>query len=615
MWLSLLFVALAFAITMAQGRQGLFSAFITTVLTICCAATAFGTYEWVAIQWLAPYWKPDYALPIALGAIFGVPLVLLRLAFDRLIRRACLLPAWLDRVGGGVCGLVTAMMMVGVVGVCVQMIPFADGSILGYSRFAVANQEAQRAPGATAPDPNVEERELWLTPDRFVAGIAFVLADGIFSGKEGFYKHNPDLVQTIGWVGAAHHEVSRYAAPGSISIVRTRPVPVVYRMTPDTSREGGSPQFEEQPPNAGKRFQMVRVRLRAEARDLRRSHIFTLRQFRLVGQDEEGGAYRQCYPIAIQQEEGDVPNRHVRYKKRAGQFWPVIDERLSPRAGNNDEVEVVFELPVGFKPAFLEYKREARVTVSFDRTASGGRDSERAERPSSPGADRAAPSRTPAEQPTTVTSSETPRTAETAPGGRRRRRGNVRTVTTGSGGSRFSEDMPLTMRSYQQLNNVEISRGALVSGHLLGEVGQQADGTNQAVSKFRVPRDKRLLQLNVQRLRSGSAFGQALSLAIATVQNYTVMDEGGNRYLVAGKYAVASVRGRKIVEVQYFSEPVGSIGGMGKFRRIDEKNLKADDEFILLFLVDPGVRIVSFSTGGSASRQDDLTSENLIAPP
>ena len=57
------------------------------------------------------------------------------------------------------------------------------------------------------------------------------------------------------------------------------------------------------------------------------------------------------------------------------------------------------------------------------------------------------------------------------------------------------------------------------------------------------------------------------------------------------------------------------VGGIGKFQRIDEKNLKADDEFILLFLVDPGVRIVSFSAGGSASRQDNLTSENLIAPP
>ena len=101
MWLSLVLAGLVIAIAITQGTQGLYSAFVMTVLTVCCAAAAFGTYEWVAIHWLAPYWKPDYALPISLGVVFGVPLVLLRLLFDRVIRRACLLPAWVDRVGAG----------------------------------------------------------------------------------------------------------------------------------------------------------------------------------------------------------------------------------------------------------------------------------------------------------------------------------------------------------------------------------------------------------------------------------------------------------------------------------------------------------------------------------
>ena len=66
--------------------------------------------------------------------------------------------------------------------------------------------------------------------------------------------------------------------------------------------------------------------------------------------------------------------------------------------------------------------------------------------------------------------------------------------------------------------------------------------------------------------------------------------------------------------MQYFSEPVGSIGGIGEFTRVNEKNLKSDDTFVLLFLVDPGARIVSFSTGGAASRKDDLTGSRLVAP-
>lgn len=603
MWLSIVFAGLVIAIAITQGTQGLYSAFVMTVLTICCAAAAFGTYEWVAIHWLAPNWKPDYALPVSLGVVFGVPLVLLRLLFDRVIRRACLLPAWVDRVGGGVFGLITGLTMVGIVAVCVRMIPFSDGAILGHSRVTVVNQSLRRTPGATPPAADAEERELWLTPDRFAAGLASVLSDGVFSGKESFYKHNPDLIQTIGWVAAAHAEVSRYAPPGSISIARVERVDVVYKMTPGDSRRDEPPEYEEEPPKAGHEFQMIRVKLRNEARDIRKSHNFTLRQFRLVGQSDKGGI-RQYHPIAIQQEENDLRNRHIRYRKQGRKFWPVIDEMYVPREGNNNEVEIVFELPTGFKASFLEYKREARAAVTFER-----RKSQADARSSSGRRDRTVPT------PTAAASLSRASSDAGAPrGSGRRRGGRVRTVTANRGGSRFSNDLPITMRSYRRLKNAEISRGALVGGHLVGDVDRQASGTDPLVSKFDVPRDKRLLQLNVGRLKARSALGRAISFAVATVQNYFVQDANGRRYKVVGKYAVATVGGRKVMEIQYFGNRVGSIGGIGKFSRINEKNLKRDDEFLLLFLVDPGARIVSFSTGGSASRSDDLTDENITAP-
>ena len=66
--------------------------------------------------------------------------------------------------------------------------------------------------------------------------------------------------------------------------------------------------------------------------------------------------------------------------------------------------------------------------------------------------------------------------------------------------------------------------------------------------------------------------------------------------------------------MQYFPDQAGTMGGLGKFDRIDEKKLKKDDDIVLLFLVDPGAEIVTFNTGGSASRADDLRSQNLKAP-
>jgi hypothetical protein len=119
---------------------------------------------------------------------------------------------------------------------------------------------------------------------------------------------------------------------------------------------------------------MVRVKLSDRARDERRNHTFTLRQFRLVGRRPGEDSYEQYFPIAIQQEDKDDPtNRHIRYKNFGGTFAPVIDQKYAPRDGNHQEVEIVFEIPSAFRPAFLEYKREARVAVSFEKPRAAGR--------------------------------------------------------------------------------------------------------------------------------------------------------------------------------------------------------------------------------------------------
>jgi hypothetical protein len=618
MWLSLFFLGLVFAVAIRQGTQGLFSSFVMLVLTVCCAAAAFGTYEWVAVNLLAPHWKPDYALPIALGAIFGVSLLLLRLLFDRLVTRAPLLPAWVDRVGGSVCGLMVGLIMVGTAATCLQMIPFGNGSILGYRRVIVVDRAERRNPDAQPGESDAEEGELWLTPDRFAAGLASVLSSGIFSGEASFGQLNPNLIQSIGWVGAAHAEVSRFAPPRSISIVRAQTLQFVYKFTPGDDRQGVAPTYEPQQPRAGHEFRMVRVGLRNEARDERKSHVFTLRQFHVVGRSADG-VYEQYHPIALQQEDAeDLTNRHIQTKMSGRRFWPLTHDRFSPRTGNNNEVEIVFELPTGFTPTFLEYKRLARVALSFDETATiadaGRRRSRRAEEPASTEVVQSVSDRPASLSDSDRSTADASKTSGTTKRSRRRRGARSRGVAAGSGPSRFGDGLPITMRSYQRFKNAEISRGALIDGHIVGAADDQANGTNPPVSRFDVPRDKRLLQLNVSRLKARSAYGRALSQAVTTVQNYFVMDDRGRRYSIIGKYAIATVGGRRVIEVLYFSSPTGSIGGLGKFNRIDERKLKPDDRFALLFLVDPGARIVSFSTGGAASRQDDLAADNLVAP-
>ncbi len=606
MWLSLLLFVLIMSVVVFQAAQGLYSALIMTVLTICCAGAAYGVHEWVAIHWLATWWKADYALAVALGLTFGVPLLVLRVAIDQLLPRACLLPAWVDRLGGGACGVITGLILVGVIATCLQLIPF-NTKVLDYARLPIGIRDKEEGgPNPEPPDPDAGESELFMRPDRFAVAVASMLSDGIFSGPHSLARENPDLIQAIGWLNTVPSEVSRYAPPGSISVVETRAVQSVHKYTPGTGsrRNRTSGEYDSERPKPNHEFQMVRVELKAKARDTRKSHFFTLTQFRLVGRESTGGVLQQYYPIAIQQDnlpdDGDTTGYHIKTKHNRWGDWPVTDEVFMPRSDNNGQVEVVFEVPAGFEPEYIEYKRGAREALSFDaQDAVDETDTDTVEDE---------PDRSASTQPT----STDPATGGTVPTSGRR--GRVRRFTTRSGRSFFGDKMPVTLTSYNRYKDVDISRGALADGHLVGYVDEQEGGTDPAVSKFDVPSDKRLLHLNTEVLKAGSTLGKALNFAVRTVQNFIVTDSNGRQYRVVGKYAIADVGGRKVVEVQYFSHQAGSIGGVGKFNKLKDRHFEGDYQFVLLFLVEPGAEIDYFTTGGAASRRDDLLGENLVAP-
>ncbi len=621
MWLSLILLGLLFAVAVKQATQGLFSSLIMVVLTVCCAAAALGSYEYVAGQWIGPMWRPDYALPVALAATFGVPLLILRLVFDKLIRRSCLLPAMVERVGAGLLALVSAMTIVGVAAISLQMVPFANGSIIGFARLPVVSvQDSTGSEADRAPKDQASESRLWLSPDRFAAGLGEALLDGAIGSAQSFGDHYPDLLSTIGWMGAVPAGTATYAPTGSISVKAASKIDSVYKMTPANIRAEKPALFDVESPSSGNEFQLVRVHLGAEARDANKSHAFTLRQFRLVGTRDQ--VVRQFPAIALRLDGASTEfTRHVRSVEAGGRFWPVFDNVYAP--DNDGDVEVVFEVSTGFQPSFVEYRRGARAKVTLGKPAAPTASSRPAPTPSTASARPVQPA--PRVEPPTEESSGSSRS------GRRSRRSResaettkeddtpkpgarVRGVAAKGKESFFGDELPMTLTSYRKINNAEVSRGKLSSGYLVAEVDRQAEGTDPPVSKFDVPQDKRLLQLSSTRLKAGSTLGGALAYAVTTVQNYYVEDDRGQRHVLVGKYVIAKDNDTKIFEVQYFSEPVGAIGGIGKFTRINEKNLKSDDVFVLLFLVDPGVRIVAFNTGGAASRRDDLSLSDLVAP-
>lgn len=623
MILSVLMVVLVLAIAFRQSSLGLFSALIMAVLTLCCAAGAIGWHEYLAANFLAPYWKPDYSHAIALAAAFGVPLVLLRLLFDRTITRACLLPVMIDRIGGAACGLITGLVMTGVAALALQMVPFGR-SIIGYAAVTSYAQGAEGDPPTVdptsrpglqnTPSGHVGNNSLWFSPDSAASFVTSMLSTGLFSGENVFYRHNPDFSEWIGRVGAVPSEVSRFTRPGGITVQATPRVDQIYRLTPADQNRSQPAVYEPIEPPPGREFRVVQLQLNEGARDERKSLIFTPRQFRLVGTQADSRIL-QLYPVALQQADADQPvNRHIHSIVTGRGERPIIDDVFTPRGGGN-AVEVAFSVPSGFNPQFIEYKRGARADVSFTadaRPADAAAPAAAPAQPSGTGGTAATPP-TPT-NPSATPAPETTGESETAASDRRTRGPRTRRVGASGNNSFFGDGLPVTMRSYRRLANVSVEGGALANGHVVGKVTEQEGGSDPEIARFQVPADKRLMHLNSNFLDARSGLGRAISQAVGAVQNYHVTDANGNRYTLAGKYAIASADGVEWVEVQYFPDQAGMAGSNQPLAEIKEQHLSGDYTLVLLFLVDPGARITAFSSGSAATAGDDLSSQNLVAP-
>ncbi|MEE9295281.1 MAG: hypothetical protein V3W34_10030 [Phycisphaerae bacterium] len=569
-WLSLFLLALLLAVAYMQVLQGVISALIMCVLTLLCTVICFATYEYVALSFLVGP-LGDLSIPVAFVATFAVPLIVLRVAMDALISRATLIPVLIDRACAAPLSLVTAYVTTGMLAVAIQMLPFG-GSFLGHAGI---DQETG------------DENTLWLNPDRFAVGVASMMSNGLFSGKSRLSDEHPDLVQEIIWAQASPHELRHVVPPGSIRVVKVEQRDYIFDKTVGKGRRGrrsGTPaSYDPQPPPDGKQWYLVRLALKREAHDEDQRHRFCRRQIRLVGSERPGGKLVNFAPVAIN--DNDTPRRAVR----------ITDDKVyTPSDGS--EVDFVFELPVDAEPGFIEYMIGARADLGGhrpesdisptepaalgnqgrDATVSGGRDSSSSGR--------------------------------SGRSGRGDRVSGVRSTLS----SHFGDSLPMVMSSFQDFD-LEMNRGALVGGHVYGNVADQGGGS-RSLSRFEVPSDKRLFHLEVEQLRARSMYGKALNVTVTTVQNYRLRDDAGRSYTVVGQYVVAPVSGREVIEIQYFPDAVAAAGrgGIRAWARIKRRDLQAaGNRLVYLFLVEPGAYITEFTTG---RRPTDLRDLNLVAP-
>jgi len=133
---------LILAIALYQSIHGLFSAVIMAFLTTICAVFALGYYEWLGPAMLHGT-QPAYGDALSLILHFVIPLLVLRVVFDKLIVGNAPLGGWADRACGGVLGLYIGVVMVGILTLALQMMPYGS-SVMGYKPFDSSLQRTDR---------------------------------------------------------------------------------------------------------------------------------------------------------------------------------------------------------------------------------------------------------------------------------------------------------------------------------------------------------------------------------------------------------------------------------------------------------------------------------------
>lgn len=295
MLLTIFCLLLILGIVFYQSLQGLYSSLIMALATVAATLVAFSFYEPLAAQVYKS--QPLYADAASLLVLMVIPLFILRTLLDRFLPGNVVPSVWVDRIGGGIFGLVTAMLLVGTFAVALQMLPWGR-SVMGYDPY----------------DDNLARKDTFFMLDApgFTLGTVKFLSAGSLHGNENFATLHDDLNMEMWgarnrWELGGGEQARRYGqdevkipsivrgkvTPGSLSVIS------VYDAT--TAQMSGGKTFgigapvwplEPQAAEGRSRVFIAHVNIDRDAQDDDKWWRLMGTQFRLVTRD--GASF---YPV------------------------------------------------------------------------------------------------------------------------------------------------------------------------------------------------------------------------------------------------------------------------------------------------------------------------------
>ncbi len=380
MILSTIVVLLVLVIAFWHYLQGFFSSIISAVLATISILIAFNYFE-PLVTMLKPGKFADSAHPMALMVLFGVVYIVLRLIFDSAVPGNVRVPALVDKIGGGVLGVIVGLMVAGLIAVGAQGMPLGV-TVAGYARMrvvaetpAVVKINQSRSADRVLYDEMVSQtmdqeppQSLVIPADDFVVGLVSWISRGAASGDRPWSAIHPDyLTELFGNRIGIELGAKRSAQPisGDVAsltgVYTVASIPQMHGELPELRPDKLPPTLR---PEDGQAILICRIQFGLDATDTDRFTRVSCGTTRLVAPvPNRPGQFKDYFPI------GTVANGNTLLVNKPDDFLIVPADKavdflfLVDRAVLPDLRNLPAEVPAN-SSIFVESKRYARFSLA-----------------------------------------------------------------------------------------------------------------------------------------------------------------------------------------------------------------------------------------------------------
>lgn len=574
--------------------KGFFSSFLHMLCVIVAGAVAFGVWEPVSLMLLNSAPQKGLLSSVggnawALGLVlpFVVTLVVIRVIMDKSVKANLAQTTLVNYIGGGVCGLVSGVITVGILVISLGAVRYSDSTMgMGYKPIDYTSERA------TGGGSLVYNHALLVPADKLTAILYSHLSLAAFSASEPLAKWHPDptIEGPSSRITYDNGNARNTAKPNEVTYKGMYIIGADDATTPTTDLLGDA--FQAVPQKyvdvAGRSVAQgklvgVKFELQPNAKESTGQHMIAPGQLRLLVQPVDasgnwtGGPSWNIFPIAlVSQADGSDAKSFGRWRFEAeGVFVSSVG------GGSSAVMAAEFIVPPDVKPLAL-YVKGVRLRLD-----------ELKEEPQRIGSTAMRDA-----QIRTGTLLETISLGDLD-------KSKAFEVDDEEFGSQGGTQMivlsnRLGREAFQSSQKRDLSLNDdkdIVSGHGTwspAEVSRTRDiSAALKVDRFAVPSGTVMVQINVSAQSRASLLGSVGSDS-SPKDPFYIIDTAGTPYQAVGYI----YKDRERYDIHYF--PGDPLGGMSDLDGVPGlASVRDDQELRLLFLVSTGVDMKSFAIGNA----------------